>query len=91
MEYAASVLESMLPADAKLTVVANWVKITDPGVLGNSQITGFAFGGGIDALNPMALYPVALAEKIAGKSLNSDPEGDIRVEYQQFNKLVPGY
>lgn len=77
MEYAASVLKSMLPADTKFTVRASWEKITNTGVLAQSAITGFAAGWGIDALNPVALYPVALAEKIAGKSLNADVDGDI--------------
>ena len=28
-------------------------------------------------MNPRVFYPVALAEKIAGKSLNTDLEGDL--------------
>jgi hypothetical protein len=79
MEYAASILETMLPADAKLTILANWERITTPGVLGNSRITGYAAGWGIDALNPNAFYPVALAEKIAGESLNDDLQGDMEL------------
>jgi hypothetical protein len=77
MERARSILETMLPADTKFTILASWEKITTSGVLGNSSITGYVGGWGIDALNPRALYPVGLAEKIAGKSLNSDAEGDM--------------
>jgi hypothetical protein len=77
MEYAKSILETLLPADAKLTIVATWEKIPSSGVLAQSGITGYAGGWSIDAQNPLALYPVALAEKIAGKSLNTDVEGDI--------------
>jgi hypothetical protein len=77
LEYAKSILESMLPADTKTTILANWVKITTAGVLANSSTTGYAAGWGIDALNPVAFYPVALAEKIAGKSLNDDLQGDL--------------
>jgi hypothetical protein len=76
-EYAVSILEAMLPADTKMTIQANWQNITTSGVLGNSSITGFGIGFGIDALNPFAIYPVALAEKIAGESLNEDAEGDL--------------
>jgi len=72
MEYAASILETMLPADTKLTILASWEKISTAGVLGQSTITGYIGGWEIDALNPNAIYPVALAEKIAGKSLNDD-------------------
>ena len=77
MEYAKSILESILPADTKLTINASWEKITTSGVLAQSTITGYVAGSGIDALNPLSFYPVALAEKIAGKSLNADSDGDI--------------
>jgi hypothetical protein len=79
VEYARTILESMLPPDTKLTILASWEKITTAGVLGNSVITGYAPGWGIDALDPMAMFPVALAEKIAGESLNSDQEGDLEL------------
>ena len=79
MEYAISILKAMLPSDAKLTIKAYWKKITSSGVLGNSRITGFAAGWGINAQKPFVFYPVALAEKIAGKSLNEDEEGDIEL------------
>lgn len=77
LKYAVSILQSMLPADTKMTIQANWIKITTTGVLANSNTTGYAAGWGIDALNPRAFYPVALAEKIAGKSLNEDQQGDV--------------
>ena len=77
MDYAVSIWESMLPADTKITISASWEKISTNGVLAQSTITGYAAGWGIDALNPMAFYPVALAEKINGASLNEDQQGDI--------------
>jgi hypothetical protein len=77
LEYAASILETLLPADTKFTVKATWEKISTAGVLAQSSITGYAGGWGIDALDPYSLYPVALAEKIAGESLNEDLAGDI--------------
>jgi hypothetical protein len=79
LEYAASILETLLPAGTKMTILARWQKISSNSVLGNSRITGYAAGWGIDALNPMAFYPVALAEKIAGESLNEDLTGDIEL------------
>ena len=88
MEYAKSILESMLPADAKVTILASWEKISTVGVLGNSSVTGYAWGRWIDALNPMALYPVALAEKIAGKNLNDDAQGDMTL---RINNIMPWY
>jgi len=77
MEYAASILKILLPADARVVINASWDKITTAGVLAQSTITGYATGSSIDALNPKALYPVSLAEKISERSLNADSDGDI--------------
>jgi Secretion system C-terminal sorting domain len=87
-EFAASILETILPADTRLTIAARWDTISTAGVLGQSSITGYAEGLGIDALNPMALYPVALAEKIAGRNLNDDLQGDLRLT---INSTQPWY
>jgi Secretion system C-terminal sorting domain len=77
VDYAASILETMLPADTKITIYASWEEISTAGVLAQSTITGYVVGAEINALNPLSFYPVALAEKIAGKSLNEDLQGDI--------------
>ncbi|MGA2405575.1 MAG: T9SS type A sorting domain-containing protein [Bacteroidales bacterium] len=77
MDYAVSILQTMLPSDTRLTILASWDKISTAGVLAQSTITRYIAGSLIDALNPLSFYPVALAEKIAGKSLNDDLEGDI--------------
>lgn len=76
-EYAVSILEILLPAGTRTTVLTSWEKIETSGVLANSSVTALAGGWAIDAFKPLALYPVSLAEKIAGKELNSDLEGDI--------------
>ena len=76
-DYAVSILESVLPEDTRLTILADWEKIQSAGILGQTSITGYAAGWGIDAQNPGAYYPVALAEKIAGESLNADTVGDL--------------
>ena len=78
-DYAISILKAMLPSDAKITINATWEKITQSGVLGNSSIKDFFAGSEINAQKPFVFYPVALAEKIAGKSLNEDSEGDIEL------------
>lgn len=80
IEYAVSILETMLPADTRVTICVSWEKISTSGILAQSSITGYAAGWGINALNPLCLYPVALAEKIGGVSLNSDSEGDITLK-----------
>jgi hypothetical protein len=76
-DYAVSILESVLPENTRLTIVADWEKIQSNGILGQTSITGYAAGWGINAQNPRAYYPVALAEKIAGESLNEDTTGDL--------------
>jgi len=78
-EYAVSILEKLLPSDAKVTIAASWERISTAGVLGSTSITGYVAGWSIDALNPLAIYPVSIAEKIAGESLNDDPGGDMRL------------
>ncbi len=79
VEYAASILESILPDDVHITVTATWKNISEPGVLANSSSTGYGVGWGIDAFLPWAVYPAALAEKISGSLLNTDNEGDIEL------------
>jgi hypothetical protein len=77
VQYAASILQTLLPADTRFTVNASWEKISTAGVLAQSTITNYVGGSVIDAQNPLSYYPIALAEKINGKSLNEDIQGDI--------------
>ena len=79
VDYAVSILETMLPPNANVTILATWTNITTSGVLANSTTTAYASGWVIDALQPYAFYPVALAEKIYGKALNSDLTPDIEL------------
>ncbi len=79
VEYAVNILESILPEGVEVNIKASWTRISSSGVLGNSSITGFAAGWGIDAFKPMSYYPVTVAEKIAGKSLNEDYEADVEL------------
>ena len=77
--FAVKILEGILPADLKMTIKASWTKISNASILGNSSITAFAAGWGIDALNPLAFYPVTVAEKISEKSLNLDTDADVEL------------
>lgn len=90
VEYAVNILESILPEDVKINIKASWTRISTSGVLGNSSITGFAAGWGIDAIEPMAFYPVTVAEKIAGKSLNEDWEADVELVLNSTAKWYLG-
>ena len=77
VDYAVSILESLLPEDAKFTINVTWRSISTSGVLANSSITGFIGGWAINALNPFAFYPVALGEKISGRTFNDENQSDI--------------
>jgi len=90
VEFAVNILESILPEDLKMTVKASWTKISTAGVLGNSSITGFAGGWAIDAFDPLAFYPVTVAEKIAGKSLNEETEADVELVLNSTAKWYLG-
>jgi hypothetical protein len=76
IDYAASVLESLLPQDVEITVLVSTVNMSS-GILANSSTTALAGGWAIDALDPNAWYPIALAEKIYGEGLNDVLSPDI--------------
>lgn len=90
VDYAINILESVLPSDTRITVKISWTKISNANVLGNSLITGFATGWSIDAEMPVAYYPVTVAEKIAGKSLNEEHEADVELTLNSSAKWYLG-
>jgi hypothetical protein len=83
MQYAVSVLSSMLPKDTKFTINATMQIINDAGVLGRTSISGYLLGSYIDAWKPFAYYPIALGEKIAASSYNNDTVGDIDMTFNR--------
>ena len=74
-QYAIEIWESELVSSVPIRVKAEW-KPLDAGVLGQA-LWGRAYAnfGGEQHLN--TFYPVALAEKIAGRDLNDPAEADI--------------
>jgi hypothetical protein len=76
-EHAVAILSSLLPDNVHFTIRATWGPLVDENILGSTSVNGYFGGKFIDALNPEVYYPVALAEKISGKSINTDTEGDI--------------
>jgi hypothetical protein len=88
VEYAVSIIRSILPAGTHMSIRASFERITTAFVLGNSVVSGYAGGWGIDALDPVAYYPIALAEKIAGEQLNNDEDGDLTL---RINSTVNWY
>lgn len=75
VQYAVSIWESELISSVPVRIIAEW-KPLDAGVLGQA-LWGRAYAnfGGEQHIN--TYYPVALAEKIAGRDLNDETEEDI--------------
>ncbi|MBA4321552.1 MAG: hypothetical protein C0408_01920, partial [Odoribacter sp.] len=88
MEYAISILSSLLPQNVTISVKATWIQMKEPGILGSSGVGVYFKGSFFDAINPDVYYPVALAEKIAGKGLNGAAEPDIQIT---FNSKINWY
>lgn len=80
VDFAISILQTMLPAGTKINVLATWKRINERGVLGNSAITGLIPGWVINAPKPWSAYPLPLAEKILGESINTETTPDIDIE-----------
>jgi hypothetical protein len=87
VNFAVSILESLLPPDIEMTAVIAAGTMAS-GVLGNSTTAAFVDGREINALYPNAYYPVALAEKIYGEGLNHETAADI---YININTNVNWY
>lgn len=85
-QYAIQIWESELVSSVPIRIKAEW-KPLESGVLGQA-LWGRAFAnfGGEQHIN--TFYPVALAEKIAGRELNSDTEADI---VSSFNSNTAWY
>lgn len=79
VQYAVSILSSLLPKDARFTLNATWKQLTNTSTLGTTGVPFYVRGYVINALNPSVYYPVSLAEKISEQSLNDDNEGDIEL------------
>ncbi len=80
VDFAISILKTILPAGTEINVSATWKRINERGVLGNSSITGLIPGWIIDAPDPWSAYPLPLAEKILGESINTVNAPDIDIE-----------
>jgi hypothetical protein len=85
-QYAIDIWETQIISSVPIRVRAEWVTL-DEGVLGQA-IWGTAFANFDGAQHMNTFYPVALAEKIAGKELNPTTEADISA---QFNGNVSWY
>lgn len=82
-QKAVDIWEHLIYSDVPIRVTANWVDL-DRSILGSAGTSQWVKD--FDAARYVdTYYPIALAEKLAGKPLNSDKEEDI---YCSFNKNV---
>ena len=83
-ERAVEIWEYLVYSDVPIRVFAEWQNL-GASVLGSANTSQFLmnFEG---ARYAQTYYPMALAEKLAGKPLNSDEEEDI---YCRFNSAIP--
>ncbi|MDH4069326.1 MAG: zinc-dependent metalloprotease [Ignavibacteria bacterium] len=78
-QYAVDIWETLITSSVTIKVTANWTPL-DPGVLGSASASSIwrDFGG---APTPGTWYPVALAEKLAGGTLNHADSADINANF----------
>jgi len=85
-QRAVDIWATLIQSSVRINILAQWVT-QDPNTLG-SAIWGNAFANFDGAPKLNVFYPVALAEKLAGKKLNQDPNpttGDNYDIYAFFN------
>jgi len=76
-DYAVSILASILPDNTSFTVRATYGPLTGTTTLASTGVGAFIGGSFINALNPSAYYPVALASKISGTNMSLGIDGDV--------------
>jgi len=81
-QRAVDIWASYISSDVVIRVEANWRSFDQEGVLG-SAIWGTAYRGFEGALNNDTWYPVALAEKMAERELNSPNDPDIVANFNR--------
>jgi hypothetical protein len=83
-QRAIDIWEYLIYSQVPIRVTASWEAL-NPGILGSANAANFLlnFEG---APYLYTYYPIALAEKLAGKPLNSDSDPDIIC---RFNTLIP--
>jgi hypothetical protein len=86
IEYAIDIWETQLTSSIPIHVNVKWTELTGSTLAVTGAKTLYRNFSG--AINPKIWYPVALAEKIAGESLNDENEADLEIT---INKTVRWY
>lgn len=82
-QYAVDIWSTLIVSPVPIRIQANWVS-QEPNLLGSAGPASYRynFDGGQKA---SAFYPIALAEKIARRELNSPAEADIVADFNRNN------
>ncbi|RYF66961.1 MAG: hypothetical protein EOO39_22105, partial [Cytophagaceae bacterium] len=87
-QYAVDIWSTLIVSPVPIRIQANWVS-QEPNLLGSAGPASYrySFDGGQKA---RAFYPIALAEKIARRELNSPAEADIIADFNRNNDWYYG-
>ncbi len=87
-QYAVDIWSTLVTSSVPIQIQANWISDT-PGLLGSAGPTSYRYR--VDgAQKATAFYPIALAEKIAHRALNSPGEADIVANFNRNNEWYFG-
>ncbi len=87
-QYAVDIWSTLITSSVPIRVQANWISDT-PGLLGSAGPTSYRYS--VDgAQKATAFYPIALAEKIAHRELNTPGEADIIADFNRNNEWYFG-
>ena len=87
-QYAVDIWSTLITSSVPIRIQANWISDT-PGLLGSVGPTSYRYG--VDgAQKATAFYPIALAEKIAHRELNTPGEADIVADFNRNNEWYFG-
>ncbi|WP_138503253.1 T9SS type A sorting domain-containing protein [Spirosoma lacussanchae] len=87
-QYAVDIWATQIASPVPIRIQASWIS-QEPGVLGAAGPSSYRAGA--DGVQKgYGYYPVALAEKVARRALNSDSEPDIVAQFNRNNEWYYG-
>ena len=87
-QYAVDIWSTLIVSSVPIRIQANWIT-AEPGLLGSAGPSAYRYGFD-GAQQAAAFYPIALAEKIARRDLNSPAEADIIANFNRNNEWYFG-
>ena len=87
-QYAVDIWSTLIVSSVPIRIQANWIS-DKPGLLGSAGPTSYRYNFD-GAQKARAFYPIALAEKIARRELNTPGEADIIADFNRNNEWYFG-